>query len=379
MPYVCAPSRLPLNPSCGPSPKVVTASTTSAPAGSGSSGATGSDTTLSPATTSSATLSPAAAPPPAGGWQLVVTYVYDGIGNLTAAYGPDPTHPYWELEGLDARDQVTEAVEAGGADSLTHAYDEATGELIETGVADGSTWILHQEYGYDVYGDRVSRGDLVTPEAAGGSFVGGFAGAFSGAVMEPGLSYGSLGQDVLSATIASVVGGGVSLLSGGSFANGAWSAAFQQMFNAVAHIITAADYAYGEIRNHAIESNGQSPPGLANAVASIGAVCVRNGGGCTHHNGSGSVGLNGEAWHNIEAAKNGKDESNGANFMCVNMQQCTYVRGVRTLVRRPMPLPPVGEVTIPTSYNGPLTIYFYNVPYQGWLTRNDYFDGPPKP
>ena len=65
--------------------------------------------------------------------------------------------------------------------------------------------------------------------------MGGFAGAFSGAVMEPGLSYGSLGQDVLSATIASVVGGGVSLLSGGSFANGAWSAAFQQMFNAALH------------------------------------------------------------------------------------------------------------------------------------------------
>ena len=92
-----------------------------------------------------------------------------------------------------------------------------------------------------------------------------------------------------------------------------------------------------------------------------------------------SLGILADFWQTDKA-------SNGANFMCVRIQQCTYVthaytyvHGVRTLVRRPMPLPPVGEVTIPTSYNGPLTLYFYNVPYQGWLTRNDYLYGPPKP
>jgi hypothetical protein len=35
--------------------------------------------------------------------------------------------------------------------------------------------------------------------------------------------------------IASAVGGGISKLAGASFANGAWSAAFQQMFNAIGH------------------------------------------------------------------------------------------------------------------------------------------------
>ncbi len=64
---------------------------------------------------------------------------------------------------------------------------------------------------------------------------GGFLGAFTGAVMESQLTYGSFGQDVLDVAIASAVGGGISKLSGASFANGAWSAAFQQMFNAAEH------------------------------------------------------------------------------------------------------------------------------------------------
>ena len=80
-----------------------------------------------------------------------------------------------------------------------------------------------------------SVGGLAT-KATGGSFVGGFLGAFTGAVMESQLTYGSFGQDVLDVAIASAVGGGLSKLAGASFANGAWSAAFQQMFNAIAHL-----------------------------------------------------------------------------------------------------------------------------------------------
>jgi hypothetical protein len=68
------------------------------------------------------------------------------IGDLTGVYGPDETHPYWQLEGVDARGQVTEALEGGGADTVTQVYDAATGEERQTGVEDGSTWILHQDY-----------------------------------------------------------------------------------------------------------------------------------------------------------------------------------------------------------------------------------------
>ena len=138
------------------------------------------------------------------------------------------------------------SMESGAVGGFMDGYVGSGGNLRdgEMGAVDGAAMGFLGGLSYAPgAGGVVEKGLLegavggVTTEAAGGSFVGGFAGAFSGAVMEPGLSYGSLGQDVLSATIASVVGGGVSLLSGGSFANGAWSAAFQQMFNDLAHII----------------------------------------------------------------------------------------------------------------------------------------------
>ncbi len=181
-------------PSCKPNPQVLTAQMSGTPtsarpaepaAASGSTPEESTPSGLSPSVSSATGSSPgesssmvaadtssfsaastaAAAPPTPGGWQLVVNYVYDGIGDLTSVYGPDPTHPYWQLEGVDARGQVTEAEEAGVADTLTRTYDAATGELLETGVENGSVWILHQEYGYDVYGERVSRQDLVTGES----------------------------------------------------------------------------------------------------------------------------------------------------------------------------------------------------------------------
>ena len=106
-------------------------------------------------------LSPPASP---GSWQLTVTYHYDAIGDLTEVYGPDRTHPYWALLGVDAAGQVTAATEAGGADTVSRSYDAATGELVKTGVKDGGVWMLHEAYGYDVFGERVSRDDLVTGE-----------------------------------------------------------------------------------------------------------------------------------------------------------------------------------------------------------------------
>ncbi|EQD76541.1 Rhs family protein, partial [mine drainage metagenome] len=137
-----------------------------------------------------------------------MTYIGGAIGGFVWGYAST---------GGNLRDGVIGAVDGaamGYLGGLTYAPGAAG--VIEKGLLEGSV------------------GGVAT-EATGGSFVGGFLGAFSGAVMEPGLSYGSFGQDVLSVTIASAVGGTVSVIGGGSFANGALSAAFQQMFNAVAH------------------------------------------------------------------------------------------------------------------------------------------------
>ena len=167
------PSCKPQSPTAGPASG--STGTGSSPSGTSSSGSTASGpagsgtpasatTAASPATASPATASPDTTPPPSGGWQLTVSYVYDSIGDLVEVYGPDETHPYWTLAGVDARGQVTEALEGGGADTVTSAYDAATGEKLGTGVEDGSTWIFHQEDVYDVWGERVGREDRVTGE-----------------------------------------------------------------------------------------------------------------------------------------------------------------------------------------------------------------------
>ena len=117
--------------------------------------------------------------------------------------------------GDNLRDGLMEAVDRAAMGYLGGlSYAPGVGGVIEKGLLEGSV------------------GGLVTKET-GGSFVGGFLGAFTGAVMESQLTYGSFGQDVLDVAIASAVGGGISKLAGASFANGAWSAAFQQMFNAI--------------------------------------------------------------------------------------------------------------------------------------------------
>jgi hypothetical protein len=75
-------------------------------------------------------------------------------------------------------------------------------------------------------------------DVEGGSFKDGFVGAFVGSVSE-GLTRRIPGNDDLANTekvaAAAALGGTASELTGGSFANGAISAAFQHLFNDVAH------------------------------------------------------------------------------------------------------------------------------------------------
>lgn len=163
------------------------------------------------------------------------------------------------------------------------------------------------------------------------------------------------------------------------------------MFNGIAYGIAqqeaqrrAEEAAYGEIGAYAREANGKSPPGLANAVASIGAVCARNGGGCNYNTtGPGSSGWNRQAWSNIVAAKGGLNESGGGNLMCVNTTSCVYVNyartyqnGLRVWARRPTPLKLTGAVVIPNTAAGTLKLYFFHMPYHGWLNTSDYLNGP---
>lgn len=141
--------------------------------------------------------------------------------------------------------------------------------------------------------------------------------------------------------------------------------------------------AYGEIRSHALTSNGTPPGNLAHAVASIGAAC-RRGNPCTAIDGSNASGLDKLAWRNIRQAVGGQDRTGGGNLMCVKHQNCkyvhsayTWVNGKRTLVKRSQNLRPSGTVTIQGSRLGNLTLYFYKLPYKGWLHARD-LQGPPR-
>ncbi|MHB1544898.1 MAG: RHS repeat-associated core domain-containing protein [Gammaproteobacteria bacterium] len=118
--------------------------------------------------------------------------------------------------GCNFRDGVMGAVDGaamGYLGGLTYAPGAAG--MVEKGLLEGSV------------------GGLTTA-GAGGSFVGGFLGAFSGALLE-GLPTGSLAQDTLDLAVVATVGGTASKLGGGSFENGAVSAAFQFMFNTLQH------------------------------------------------------------------------------------------------------------------------------------------------
>lgn len=267
----------------------------------------------------------------------------------------------------------------GGAFNSAYGADLSSGELLGRSVVEG------------LVGGAFSS-------AGGGRFSDGFLGAFvgsesSGLIGEIGgnqneVSYYSASNRALRVMVAAVTGGTASQLAGGNFSTGALAAAFQQLFNDQTDLdrLRAEEAAYGEFRNFARMNTGASPMGLADAVASAAAVCARNGGGCTYVNGSDATGWNKQAWNNIVAATGGRDISGGGNIMCViNTTACTqvthaytYINGRRVLAIRPTPLTVTGTVIIPNAAPGILTLYFYNRPYNGWLSAKD-LSGPPRP
>lgn len=153
--------------------------------------------------------------------------------------------------------------------------------------------------------------------------------------------------------------------------------------------IASSSLAYGEVGGFSWRRRDYGPSNnLADAVASIAASCARNkaiGGTCESKNVSGSTDpLISAAWKNIRNAVGGTDRTGGGNLMCVKNQQCvqvhsayTYKNGKKVLVPRPQPLKPSGTVEITGSGSGNVTLYFYKMPYQGWLKERD-LQGPHK-
>jgi len=136
---------------------------------------------------------------------------------------------------------------------------------------------------------------------------------------------------------------------------------------------------YGEIRSWAITSltDFTPPAGLADAKASIGAVCTpRN---CSCRDGSTATAPGDRAaCNNIVSASGGADQSGGGNFMCVGSQDCWFVqscyrcqKGSRTLVRRQEPLEPSGTATVA----GKGSLNFYRDNLLGWCSRADFRSG----
>ena len=134
-------------------------------------------------------------------------------------------------------------------------------------------------------------------------------------------------------------------------------------------------WTFGEIGSWAITSlrDFTPPPGLANAKASIAAVCSQNP--CGSRDGSTSTEPGDRAaWTNIVNAAGGADRTGGGGYMCVGHQQCWFaqqcyacVGGNRRLTNRPAPLAPSGTVAVGTQG----TLYFYNVPLDGWCNIQD--------
>jgi hypothetical protein len=142
---------------------------------------------------------------------------------------------------------------------------------------------------------------------------------------------------------------------------------------------SAEECAYGEIRSWAVQGpNNNAPNGLADAVASIGAVCSDANCSCSRP-GNQPAPADQAAWNNIRNATGGNDQSNGGNFMCVGTENCWFVDrcyeceedGGRHLVNRADALQSVGTVNV----DGGGTLYFYDDDLQGWCNREDYNAG----
>jgi|GEM_PF-6653157 len=141
-----------------------------------------------------------------------------------------------------------------------------------------------------------------------------------------------------------------------------------------------SEVAFGEFRAYARKTDGSAPVGLADAIASTAAACKANGGGCEYRDGSTyTAHWDKQAWNNIKNAVGGTDLSGGGNLMCVKDQLCLLVHSARIrtpsgskMVKRAAPLTPSGTVTIIGSARGDITLYYYNMPFQGWMTKKDW-------
>jgi uncharacterized protein YlaI len=128
---------------------------------------------------------------------------------------------------------------------------------------------------------------------------------------------------------------------------------------------------YGEMRQYAYlnQAGFPAPTGLGDMKASLGAACSR-GNSCSCYSGAAATGAQDQAaWRNIVAAT-GNDQSNGANIICVDTQNCSLVQNCRPIYQPGQPRPPLRRRTTPLvpvatlTLNGG-TVYFYSDPRNG--------------
>lgn len=115
---------------------------------------------------------------------------------------------------------------------------EAKGALtavVSAGLAHGVGELFGHNIGYDQFGMLLAKAAVhgvtqgAVMEIGGGDFGEGFLGAFAGSVGGP--AVGAIESSVVQTIVAAVIGGTAAELGGGSFANGAASAAFVHVFN----------------------------------------------------------------------------------------------------------------------------------------------------
>jgi hypothetical protein len=153
----------------------------------------------------------------------------------------------------------------------------------------------------------------------------------------------------------------------------------QQKGSSALRIQASSTCTYGEIRSWAVTGPPAyaAPAGLANAKASIGAVCGR-GEPCSCVDGSTATApADRAAWRNIVAANGGADQTGGGNFMCVGSQGCWFVHDCYSCVggRRTLGARAANLATSGTCSVGANTLYFYNDPLRGWCNSADYRSG----
>jgi uncharacterized protein DUF4157 len=142
---------------------------------------------------------------------------------------------------------------------------------------------------------------------------------------------------------------------------------------------SADEYTFGEIGSWGVVSltDFSAPAGLADAKASIGAVCRPNT--CRHVSGAAATAPGDQhSWQNIVAANGGSDQSGGGTLMCVGTQQCGFVHQCtrcngtnRETVERTAAGGANLSATGTVNVAGHGTLYFYSDPLQGWCNSAD--------